>query len=68
MNPWLEFIKSFYAAERRRDPTNCRDSGSLKRVAKVYKCHKKLSMRKKSTKETFRMSNPMHNKTVKRKK
>ena len=46
MNPWTSFIKQFYASERRRDPTKCRNSGTLKRVAKIYNCKKALGNKK----------------------
>ena len=60
MNPWLQFIKNFYASDRRRDPTRCRYSGTLKRVAKSYHCHNKMSNRKTRRKsERFQMTNPM---------
>lgn len=59
MNPWLSFIKDFYASERRRDNTRCRYSGNLKRVAKIYNCKKRMSTRKVVRKEKFSQVNPM---------
>lgn len=59
MNPWLSFIKDFYASERKRDNTRCRYSGTLKRVSKIYKCKKQLSTRKTVHKEKFSQANPM---------
>ena len=60
MNPWLSFIKQFYASEKRRDGSKCRFSGTLKRVSKIYKCKKHMSTRKMYRKDKFHGANPMH--------
>lgn len=62
MNPWLQFIKQFYASERKRDASKCRYSGTLKRVSKIYKCKKQLSNRKTRKSDKFRGTNPMFKK------
>lgn len=62
-NSWIQFIKQYYALERKHDGTKCRDSGTLKRVAKKYNCMKRIynnQTRKKTDK--FRGTNPMHKK------
>jgi hypothetical protein len=66
MNPWLSFVKQFYASERRRDSSKCRNSGTLKRVAKIYKCKKNLGNTTKKS-DHFRGSNPMHKRKTVRK-
>jgi hypothetical protein len=68
MNPWLSFVKSFYADERQRDPTKCRNSGTLKRVAKIYKCKKDLANRVTRKVNRFRGKNPMMKRSSRRSK
>jgi hypothetical protein len=62
MNPWIKFIKQFYAMERKHDKTKCRDSGTLKRVAKKYHCMKKLDNKTRKNTDKFRGTNPMFKK------
>jgi len=62
MNTWVQFFKQYYSGERKRDPSKCRDSGTLKRVSKIYKCMKKMNNRTKKNTDKFRGSNPMHKK------
>jgi hypothetical protein len=60
MNDWQAFVKWFYASEKKRDNTPCRESGTLKRVAKSYQCHKRMANRKTRRSTRFRGVNPMH--------
>ena len=61
-NSWIQFIKHYYAMERKHDGTKCRDSGTLKRVAKKYNCMKKIYNKTRKNTEKFRGTNPMHKK------
>ena len=67
-NAWLTFIRDFYASERRRDPSKCRNSGTLKRVSKIYKCKQKLYNRTARKTSKFSGKNPMHKKSATRRK
>ena len=64
MNSWLSFLRDTYSSERQIHK-KCSNSGSIKRLAKIYKCKKNLGNKRKT--EKFSMKNPMHNKTKKRK-
>jgi hypothetical protein len=59
MNTWLQFIKQFYASERKRDSGKCRYSGTLKRVSKIYNCKKRMANRSTRKSDKFSQLNPM---------
>jgi hypothetical protein len=67
MNTWLSFVKSLYKNEK-KTYGKCANSGTLKRAAKIYKCQKQMNKKSVTNKDTFKMKNPMHNKTRKNKK
>lgn len=63
MNTWRSFVKSFYAAERAKDNSKCRNRVPISRVAKVYNCKKKMANRSKKSSDKFSGVNPMHRRT-----
>ena len=36
MNSWVQFFKQYYSAERKRDPSKCRDSGTRFKNIQMY--------------------------------
>jgi hypothetical protein len=66
MNSWVSFLKTFYAAERAKDSSKCRNRVTLKDVAKVYNCKKTMANRSVKHGSKFRGKNPMHRRTKKK--
>lgn len=69
MNTWLNFVRAFYATERSKDNSKCRNRVKISNVAKVYNCKKKMSTRKVKSSSKFHQMNPMFkkkNKTVRK--
>ena len=61
-NSWVMFLKNYYSHEKKRDPTKCRKSLSLKQISKSYKCKKNLANKTKKNKDSFKGVNPMYKK------
>jgi len=61
-NSWLMFMRDYYSSEKKRDPTKCRKSLTLKRLSKSYKCRKNLANKTKRDTSAFKGVNPMHKK------
>ena len=60
MNSWISFIKSFYATERAKDNSKCRNRVRISQVARVYNCKKKAASKTVRQSNKFSQSNPMH--------
>ena len=48
--------------KKKRDPSKCRKSLTLKRLSQSYKCRKNLANKTKRNKDSFKGVNPMHKK------
>jgi hypothetical protein len=59
-NSWIRFVRAFYASERAKDSSKCHNRVSIRQVAKVYNCKKKMSTRKTRKSDKFSQMNPMH--------
>jgi hypothetical protein len=55
-------MRDYYSSEKKRDPTKCRKSLTLKRLSKSYKCRKNLANKTKRDTYAFKGLNPMHKK------
>lgn len=68
MNTWLSFVRAFYASERSKDNSKCRNRVKISEVAKVYNCKKKMGTRKIKHGDKFSQMNPMFAKSNKYRK
>jgi hypothetical protein len=59
MNPWIQFMKTFYAAERAKDNSKCHNRVRISNVSKVYQCKKKMANRTRKSSDVFYGMNPM---------